>query len=256
MEKSSGAVLQVDWRADRLKTQQQILRRITDILIDFDQHGWCDLETSDSRAKGSLQLLRTNEHGQPDPKADRVMWVRFKNPYRRYFDTDHQKIWMSRLFRVVLNMIERVGYERPVMQRTIQYELASGSMTAEEARNMANHVAITCGLHPSTLGIIPDSDALVTIPTDCELLVSEVVDLFQWRNHGKKHTITKLKGFNKSISRHVLQIRLKHSPSNKALRAVVVVEHRNLKAALDKAVPGSADLQGMIVIMVHLQARL
>jgi hypothetical protein len=46
-------------------------------------------------------------------------------------------------------------------------------------KKMVNHVAVTCGLHPCTLGIVPDTAAMVTIPANIEIVAFEITDLFQ-----------------------------------------------------------------------------
>jgi hypothetical protein len=92
IEKSSGAVIQLDWRADKDKTREQIFQKLAEIFIEIDQHGCCDIETSDSVAIGSVQLLRTDELGQPNAEGDRIMWVRLKNPFRRNVRNDNHVI--------------------------------------------------------------------------------------------------------------------------------------------------------------------
>ena len=121
---------------------------------------------------------------------------------------------------------------------------------------MCNTIALTIGIHPATLGILADSDGLITMPPGFELIISHVVDLFEWRG-GKAPTFMTLKGENEPAPPHILSIEprlIKQNAPGRTmadLKAVVMVEHRSIKVLVEQAMKDTGSLEGVITVMVY-----
>lgn len=110
-------------------------------------------------------------------------------------------------------------------------------------------LALTLGVHPYRLGQMTESKSQVFVPAGCRVACKVVTNIFVWKEHGT--TITKrLDSGSHLVPGMVVSMDVQQL--GQEVRAVIVTEHRNVKASLDQFVSSDTidGLAGVIVVMV------
>ena len=112
------------------------------------------------------------------------------------------------MYLILMNIIARIGHERQALQRTIHYEMKSYTMKSAESAQTAKPIVVTIAVYPSKLGILVNSDALITIPSGFKLKICEMIDMSE-RRRRKRLGTRHLNGHNKPPLPHILEIKAK-----------------------------------------------
>ena len=112
-------------------------------------------------------------------------------------------------------------------------------MTMAQTRRILYDLALTIEVHPMALGVIPESNGQVTMPEKVCIEAAIVTDIIRYHQEDtKEKDFVGLRVFHPSQTYDIpplirdLKVVGKATKGKGKLRAVVVVEHRNLKMVL------------------------
>ena len=128
-------------------------------------------------------------------------------------------------------------------------------MSQPNLKNLVNNIAVTAGLHPWSLGLEPETDGKIYLNPTTRIRLWIVDNLFKFA--GKRHAdgfenalgSIKPRGISNTepIPTRIMQLRVTKGLST--LRAVVVIEHRNIGLAVHWV---QENLANVIIIIVCL----
>ena len=108
-----------------------------------------------------------------------------------------------------------------------------------QTRRILYDLALTIDVHPIALGVIPESNGQVTMPDQVAIHATIVTDIIRYHQQDtREKDFTGRRVFEPSQTAHIppllrdLKIVGKGKQGKTKPRAVVVVEHRNLKMVL------------------------
>lgn len=152
---------------------------------------------------------------------------------------------------VLLKILDKVESRLPTFRRSLTYEIANTApgLRATRVDSMVVDMALTIDVHPYCLGIKPESKSQVYVPENMQLVLHEVDSIFDFAETRRTDARTLVHG---SWPIPAMISRLQVQNLGQETRAVVVTEHRNIKAYTQHisgstALPG---LDGIILIML------
>lgn len=173
----------------------------------------------------------------------------------------HQE-YMATFVAVICYLLRLVGRQIHKKARGSHYELG---LTVPQARRYVADVALTIDMHPASLGIEPENDGKVYVADDIKLTLSIAENLFQFAEAVRDHRTADGRVQDAAIDKYCRTMtvrRLETIPSRimrikvrkgTTVRAVIVVEHRNVAYAMDWF---RNNMHGCIIVMVILPSSL
>ena len=153
-------------------------------------------------------------------------------------------------------LLKIVGKQIHKKFRGCHYELG---MTTAQARRLIADVALTIDVHPANLGIEPETEGKVYVAEDVRIRLWTAENLFQFAEATREYRDSKNRVTDEGIEKFGQRMtirRVENIPPRimkikpvkpTAVRAVIVVEHRNIAYALDWF---RHNLQGCMIVMV------
>lgn len=128
-------------------------------------------------------------------------------------------------------------------------------MSQPNLRNLVFNIAVTAGLHPWSLGLEPETDGIVYLNPTTTIKLWIVDNVFKFaakiQSDGFKNALASIKPRSvrntEPIPTRIMQLRVTRGMA--ALRAVVVVEHKNIGLAVHWV---QENLENVMIIIVRL----
>lgn len=110
-------------------------------------------------------------------------------------------------------------------------------MTMAQARRILYDLALTIDVHPLALGVIPESTGQVYLPKSVYIDTIVISDIIAYKNEASKSAVFERKtrfdqDKTENIPPLIKSLEVGMVKKKGLIRAVVVVEHRNLKKVL------------------------
>ncbi|KAI9741407.1 MAG: hypothetical protein M1834_003124 [Cirrosporium novae-zelandiae] len=243
-----SARISIDWRT---KTQSTTLvNKLHRLLTELDREGSAMIEISDSKAKGMVRLVKVDEANNDDENGEKHIWARYKKGCKKGTETQQQKQYWATIIVVIRQMLSRLAYHAQENERKVGYELRRPGLTAERANKLLKDIAITIGVHPISLGVIPESQGEVSIPSGWKLAAMTISNVFEYSAREGGGTRVETLTERRQIPMPTISTTLRRAKGYRGpIVAVVVVEHRNIKQGLDRVAKGENCLRDIIFVM-------
>ncbi|KAG6988488.1 hypothetical protein G7Y79_00072g097500 [Physcia stellaris] len=218
--------LSLDWR--EAPTTSQIVARIERLFTELDANRAVGLRLSSTTAKGAVVL----------EELDGVhLFLRKDEKITRRFNKGTVAYWKG-MFELGASMADHLMSQEDVMNRFVEYkECRPKDMTMAQVRKNIKDLAVTIGVHPWALGIKPEGNGQISVPRGVTITMKLVKNMQLYRDRdvlgGRprdylRETAVQRQSGATTISPLIdsLTVAVKeHAP----VRAVLVIEHRNLK---------------------------
>ena len=150
-------------------------------------------------------------------------------------------------------MLQHVGTCEHVKFRQAGYA-KSLSMSQPNLRDFVNNIAVTAGLHPWSLGLEPETDGKVYLNPTTTVKLWIVENLFKFaakrQSDGFRNAIGSIKprpiSNTEPIPTRIMQLKVTKGLST--LRAVVIIEHKNIGLAAHWV---QENMENVIIIIVR-----
>jgi hypothetical protein len=241
-------VLQLNWRHD--PPSKEILTKVVYFLTDATRDLEYDIVINGSTAKGACIFERVDANGTPDENGV-LMWVRLRNTTRKQMRSRQEKLYWGRLSRICQSALERLDTLSPSYTRLLGYQLSTKCFSRDSIKNRLDDVSCTVGFHPRSMGSISDARGLVSVPDGFALRVNKVTNLCLYQNN--RSTGAGIVHLRKEcpIPSLVADLRLEPDAEQRfTLRAVIVTEHRNIRADIARVVDDKGGFQRCLFVMV------
>ena len=238
----------LDWRTDI--NVGDLIHTINRKLVGIEKDGYADMVMYGSMTgvKGA-ELLYIDDNGDiVDNKEEGTRMFAFKG---QKTVRKRDVTYLLRLSAVCDRMLKDINKGILIPQRQFGYYWPSKVLPSEVAKKMVIDLALTLRIHPWRFGIVPDCDGRVFLPPGFKIDAVVCEDIFNLKQSGGTGRSRKtLQGFDQPIPPLIVKMAV-YSPGGQAVRAVVVVEHRNIKfmlASLGRR--NDPRLQGILFVMV------
>ncbi|KKY19357.1 putative meiosis-specific topoisomerase spo11 [Phaeomoniella chlamydospora] len=237
---TSHNVLRVDWR-ERASTDNLKLR-LTQWLITIDRTRVAKVIRSSGRI---AELIEVDADGLPSPGSEMAIWLR-SNHMREISPSNIQgRKYLVHTMVIAKDTLQRLDMREPIFSRAWRYRMSQVNMSHARAVAILEEIALSLGVHPYTLGVVPDFQGQFFVPEGWMVKSRECYDIFDFANHTDLPNQTRARGVRMhstlagradNIPSLVVDLSLEPcgEQAGKKIIAVVVMEHRNIKSTIDR----------------------
>ena len=171
-------------------------------------------------------------------------------------DTDY----LCKFIRVAKKAALLIEKFNPELRRGAGYDMDNEALDKNQALNIFADLALTIGVHPAALGISSASTGEYFLPKGYYLQVTICTNVFEYnrdrhlQNNSGLRTAKRLDSCG--IDPMIHSLKLQHDKTFSEvhrIRAVVVIEHRNLRETMGNLVRReTADWRGLLFVLVRL----
>jgi hypothetical protein len=239
------APVKLDWRND--SSGKECTAKIYRLLTQAD---------STSSVTMTLFGSKVQKH---DPATD--TYVHVGKTTIKKVNTNPGDAYYPQLAHVAVGLLEILDKQEPFLKRRFGYHLKGARFSAGQAERLWMDIALTIREHPFALGVVSDSEGLVSTPHGWRLEVINCMNILEYLNSDRSGAVpagcqrTVLSNTAAiSIPPTVVRLSLRSGTQSGVddLRAVLVLEHRNIKMTLDIANrKGNWDFKRILVVMVN-----
>ncbi|KAL8650126.1 MAG: hypothetical protein Q9226_005280 [Calogaya cf. arnoldii] len=219
-ERVPPQILSLDWKHPLLK-RSQVLDKLHEFLNLMDRNGEVRVEVADTQNKVAVCMEEKTTAGG----MGTCRLVRYSKPCKKRMST--QMDWFAKAVTVIEELVQRIGNSEIFNLRLAFYTntIRNPGMTASAYRAMVNDIALSCRMHPTSLGVDAEENGEVFIGKDLQLKIFRAENVFTT-------DITKTPKFKILASGSEIPSRLYQIRWSGNIRAVLVVEHKNLATQL------------------------
>ncbi|KAI4262646.1 MAG: hypothetical protein L6R42_002180 [Xanthoria sp. 1 TBL-2021] len=170
----------------------------------------------------------------PVGKMGAMRLTRYSRPCRKSMTT--QLEWFAKVVTGIEQLVQRIGNQENVSFRQAFYSntISNPGMSPAAFKDLVNDIAVTCRMHPTSLGVDPDETGEVYLGKDINLKVFRAENVFTVDPEKPK--------FRKVASPSPIPSRVLRIKVEGDLRAVIVVEHKNLATQMSLIERGLTDV--------------
>ncbi|KAL8927258.1 MAG: hypothetical protein Q9208_002434 [Pyrenodesmia sp. 3 TL-2023] len=210
-----------------LPSRSIILQKLHELLNTIDREGEIWVDIADSKSRLAVFMEDHEEH-----LRGYKLVTRYSKPCKKKMSSTRSMVWFVKVKILIEYMCQHIGDSANVNFRQAYYRNYA-CFKAPQLRNLINDIAITCRLHPTSLGVDPAEDGKVFIGRRLAVQVQRIPNVFV-----QESITTAILTNGCAIPSRVLRVR-----ATKAnVRAVVVVEHKNVGTALGWVEKNFADV--------------
>lgn len=184
-----------------------------------------------------------------DPRHGTRMFVFEPTTYSKKADK-----YLASLLVVCKRLVVHIDKGEMVSQRLFRYWWPGKTLNAEVAERTFMDLALTIGVHPYGFGIIPESEGCLHVPVGFNVHLKVCTNIFRYRESNGEDGVETSKVTHAATEYRIPALVVSLSVITKGthrVRAVVVVEHRNIRyllTALEKR--DDPRFQGIFYILV------
>jgi hypothetical protein len=248
----SDTPIQLSWKDKFCPTD--VIKEIHSLLNEVDRVGRANIQFHDSKSPSATKFCRTNRKGFPDDNGDRWMWVRFVTVTARSCMTDRDQEWWGKMVLVSTEAMNRLCMKSAERCRLIGYTLAAEGFDQKAVKDFGINLALTLGFHPATIGQIPEPVGRIVLPEGWEIHCLQIYNICLYNDsnggtgQGCRHVV--LSGTMDVPSMLSRPFWKKLVKTKGPLRAVMVIEHRNLDLVIDYVKDHVDAFRGVLFILV------
>ena len=240
--------IDLSWRT--LPTPGDIQSKIHSFLLNFDANGCEWIEVAASTGKLAVRL----EKVQWDEDTADVL-VRYNQPIKKQLPSDKvcrrqnfgltilmfQQAYIAKIVVLLQYLVKVVSAQQMIKSRQVFYAAIPG-INSSTLKSLLDNMALTLRLHPWSLLIEAEETGKVSLGTGIRLTLDLITNLAQAAILAKEKGIEAVYANNECHERitlnrdRVYQIPLRimriRNPNETGIRAVIVVEHRNIGAQM------------------------
>ena len=279
VESQVGLPYDLDWRT--APTPVEIRERLWKVLNRLDYEGIINVVMSSGvagrqyarRKTGDTTITKVNRGAQlelfdadgntveeEDAQSDTSRgWVyRLRTCVKRCGGRDTE--YLCKFITVAKETALIIEKFDPELRRGAGYDMDNEAFDKNQALNIFTDLALTIGVHPAALGISPASTGECFLPKGYFLQVTTCTNVFEYnrdRHLQQNSGLRTAKKFDSySIDPMIHSLKLRHDKTFSEahrIRAVVVIEHRNLRETMGNLVrKETADWRGLLFVLVRL----
>ncbi|KAL8643718.1 MAG: hypothetical protein Q9226_008163 [Calogaya cf. arnoldii] len=208
--------ISLDWSIPIL-SRSQVLTKLHEVLNLIDTNGYAMVDVANTQSKVAVRL-EENYLGA-------MRLVRYSRPCKK--DMKKEMVWFAKAVTCVEQLVQQIGRSENVSFRQAYYNntISHPGMTPSAFKDLVSDIAVTCRMHPTSLGVDADENGEIFAGKDITLKVRRVENVFI---HDPQKLKSKPIPSESPVPSRVLNIKCVGT-----VRAVLVIEHKNLMTQME-----------------------